>query len=74
MSIRHQLITVKVVLALLFLVGCQKSDFASLNESALSLINVKQQPGAADEHEKSDAAEKHARPLSEILNDSHRLD
>ena len=70
MSIRRQLITVKVVLALLFLEGCQKSDFASLSEGALSLINYNQQSDAAGGGEKSDGAEKHARPLSEILNDS----
>ena len=70
MSVRHQVIRVKAVLALFFLVGCQQADFASLNERALSLINVKQQSDVAGVDEKSDGAEEQVRPLSELLNDS----
>ena len=69
MGVRRQVIIVKAVLALFFLVGCQQADFASLNERALSLITVKQQPDVAGGDEKSDGAEKQVRPLSEILND-----
>ena len=70
MSVRHQVIRVKAVLALFFLVGCQQADFASLNERALSLINVKQQSDVAGVDEKSDGAEEQVKPLSELLNDS----
>ena len=57
-------------MALFVLGGCQKPDFASLNERALSLVTVKQQSDVAGGDEKSDGAEEQARPLSEILNGS----